>query len=366
MSRPLVATVDLSALSHNLSVARQLAGPAKLWAVVKANAYGHGLMRAMRAFQDAYGLALIELEAALSLRAAGWQKEILLLQGFYDAADLALCIQHRIQCAVHCDAQIEMIESYVQAQRLRGQTLQLDVHLKMNTGMNRLGFKPDVYATAYARLRALPEIRFISMMTHFANADDVLNAALPFAEQVKRFKTGSVGLAGDHCIANSAAILMQHDCAFEAVRAGILLYGATPGVKTAAEFGLRPTMSLDSQIIAIQDIQAGDAVGYGSRFVADKPMKIGVVACGYADGYPRHAPNGTPVVVDGIRTYTVGRVSMDMLMVDVTHVPNVHMGSHVELWGNHLPIDEVAEHCGTIGYELMCAIAARVPVIEKH
>jgi alanine racemase len=366
MSRPLVATIDLSALRHNLAVARQHAGRAKVWAVVKANAYGHGLMRAMRAFADADGLALIEIEYAVQLREAGWNKRLLLLQGFYDAADLATCIEHRIEFAVHNTAQISMIEQYVASLPHHDNPVTFDVHLKMNTGMNRLGFAPGTYQAAYHRLRAIANIGEITMMTHFANADDASNPALPFAEQVRRFESGSHGLAGDHCVANSATILEHSTFTFEAVRAGIMLYGATPGIKTAHAFGLRPTMTLSTRIIAVQEIGPGDAVGYGSRFVATQPMLIGVVACGYADGYPRHAPSGTPVIVDGIKTATVGRVSMDMLMVDLTGVKDAGVGSEVELWGEHLPIDEVAETCGTIGYELMCAVAPRVPVTEKN
>lgn len=365
MSRPLVATIDLAALRHNLSVAKQQAPHAKVWAVVKANAYGHGLFRAVRAFGAADGLALIEIESAVQVREAGWSKELLLLQGFYDAQDLATCIAHRIQFAVHSNEQIAMIEAHVAQLPKDAPPVLFDLHLKMNTGMNRLGFTPDAYHAAYARLRAIANVRHITMMTHFANADDANNPAMPFAEQVKRFKAGSQGLAGEHCVANSATILAHHACLFDAVRAGIMLYGATPGMKTAQEFGLKPTMLLDTRIIAVQHIGAGEAIGYGSRFVAEHPMTIGVVACGYADGYPRHAPSGTPVIVGGVRTATVGRVSMDMLMVDLTHVPNSKIGSHVELWGNNLPIDEVATACGTIGYELMCALAPRVPVIEK-
>lgn len=365
MPRPIVATIDLSALRHNFSVAKRQAGNAKVWAVVKANAYGHGLLRAMAAFKDADGLALIEVDYAVRLREAGWSKDILLLQGFFDAEDLATCIANRIQFAVHSTEQIAMIEAYVAAQPKDGPDAVFDIHLKMNTGMNRLGFTPDAYHAAYNRLRAIASIGHITMMTHFANADDPTNPAMPFAEQIKRFQAGSHGLAGEHCVANSATILAHNAFGFDAVRAGIMLYGATPGIKSADAFGLRATMLLETRIIATQEIVAGDAVGYGSRFVADKPMKIGIVACGYADGYPRHAPSGTPMIVDGIKVATVGRVSMDMLMVDLTHVPGARIGSHVELWGNNLPIDEVAEHCGTIGYELMCALAPRVPVIEK-
>jgi alanine racemase len=246
-----------------------------------------------------------------------------------------------------------------------GITTPLDVHLKMNSGMNRLGFKPDRFAAAYARLRAIPVVRQITFMTHFANADDVSNPSLLLSEQVRRFQGGIVGLSGELSLSNSAATLLHPELVTDWVRPGIMLYGGTPGGKTAQEFGLLPTMTLTSEIIGTQDIAAGDAVGYGSRFVADKPMKIGVVACGYADGYPRHAPDGTPIIVDGVRTSMVGRVSMDMITVDLTPVPGAHVGSAVTLWGEGLPIDDVAHAAGTIGYELMCALAPRVQVGER-
>lgn len=357
MPRPLLATIDIAAMQHNLFVAKACAPLSKVWAVVKANAYGHGLKRGMRAFAAADGLALIEVDGAVRLREMGWQKPILLLEGFFDASDLPVCAEHEIQFAVHCNEQIEMLEKA----RL---TKQVDVHVKMNTGMNRLGFTPDAFRAAHARLRAIPAVRGITLMSHFANADDALNTHLPLAEQCRRFKQGSDGLSGERSTANSAAVLSHRDDNSNWVRPGIMLYGGTPGGKTAVEFGLKPAMSLESEIIGVQRIEAGEAIGYGSRFVAGQPMTIGVVACGYADGYPRHAPNGTPMIVDGVKTVMTGRVSMDMITVDLTCVPTARVGSKVELWGNKLPIDEVANVAGTLGYELMCALAPRVRVIE--
>lgn len=358
MPRPLVATIHLAAMQHNLAVVKSSMPRSRVWAIVKANAYGHGLARGMKAFADADGLGLIEVDAAVRLREMGWQKPILLLEGFFNAADLQVCAELGIQFAVHCNEQIDMIEKAKLSSPV-------DVHLKMNSGMNRLGFMPDAYREAHARLRAIPAVRNIVLMTHFANADDPRNPGLPLHEQLKRFNRGAEGLPGERSLANSAAVLMHPDVATDWARPGIMLYGATPGGKTASEFGLQPAMSLESEIIGIQRIPAGEAVGYGSRFIAEKPMTIGVVACGYADGYPRHAPNGTPVVVDGRKTRIVGRVSMDMLTVDLSDIPAAHLGSKVELWGNALPIDEVATAAGTIGYELMCALAPRVRVLEQ-
>lgn len=358
MPRPLVATIDLAAMRHNLHVARTHAPGSKVWAVIKADAYGHGLARGMRAFAEADGLALVELDRAVRLREMGWQKPILLLEGFFEPADLSIVAEHGLQVAIHCAEQIDMIERAQLASPI-------DVHLKMNSGMNRLGFKPEVYREAYTRLNGIPAIRNISLMMHFANADDASNKGMPMAEQVRRFREAAEGLPGELSLANSAANLMYPELAADWVRPGIMLYGGTPGGRSAAEFGLRAAMTLESEIIGVQRIAPGDAVGYGSRFIADRPMTIGVVACGYADGYPRHAPNGTPVVVDGYRTGMVGRVSMDMLAVDLTTIPGARVGSKVVLWGDALPIDEVATAAGTIGYELMCALAPRVRVVER-
>jgi alanine racemase len=358
MPRPLVSTIHIAALQHNLAIAKARAPASKVWAVVKANAYGHGLERGMRAFSAADGLALIEPDNAVKLRELGWQKSILLLEGFFDTADLSACAKHGIQVAIHCDEQIDMLEKTVSPESL-------DVHLKMNTGMNRLGFLPEAFCAAHARLRSIPAVRDITLMTHFANADNPVNAGLPLPEQIRRFRNATVDLPGDRSLSNSAAVLSHPDLAADWVRPGIMLYGGTPGGKSAQDFGLKAAMTLASEIIGIQHISTGEAVGYGSRFVAEKPMTVGVVACGYADGYPRHAPNGTPVMVDGVRTALAGRVSMDMITVDLSNVPNAHVGSKVELWGDMLPIDEVANAAGTLGYELMCALAPRVKVVEQ-
>jgi alanine racemase len=361
MPRPLTATIHIDSMQHNLAHARSCAPGARAWAVVKANAYGHGLERGLRGFADADGLALIEPDNARRLRDLGWTKPILLLEGIFDAADAALLGTHQIDSAIHCAEQIALLE---QAD-LAGP---IDVHLKMNTGMNRLGFTPEAFAAAHARVRAIPAVREITLMTHFANADELEHPRLTIREQVARFASGAAGLAGLRSLSNSAGVLHQSVLAgtleSDWIRPGIMLYGGTPGGMSAADFGLRPTMTLASELIGIQDIVAGDTVGYGSRFVAERAMRIGVVACGYADGYPRHAGPTTPVLVDGIRTTLVGRVSMDMLTVDLSAIPAARVGSKVVLWGAGLPIDDVATAADTIGYELMCAVAARVHVRE--
>ncbi len=350
-------------MQHNLARARACAPGAKVWAVVKANAYGHGLERGMRGFADADGLALIETDNALRLRELGWTKPILLLEGIFEQADAAMLAEHGIDSTVHTAEQIVMLER-------AGLTRAIDVHLKMNTGMNRLGFQPQAFAAAHARLRAIQAVRKITLMTHFANADELDHPRLTVRAQVARFCSGAAAIEGPRSLSNSGGVLQQAALAAELsndwVRPGIMLYGGTPGGKSAGDFGLRPTMTLASEIIGIQEIAAGETVGYGSRFVAERPMRIGVVACGYADGYPRHAPEGTPVLVDGVATALAGRVSMDMITVDLSALPHARVGSRVVLWGAGLPIDEVANAAGTIGYELMCAVAPRVRVTEGN
>jgi len=361
MPRPICANIHLSALKHNYQIARQHAGNAKVWAVVKANAYGHGLHFALQAFDDADGLALVEVDGAIKIRQAGWSKPVLLLEGFFHAEDIPLVAQHQIEVAVHSVEQIALLEQAVFAA-----SDVVRVHLKVNGGMNRLGFRPAAVASAYERLCAIRAVQVVELMMHFANADDPLNARLPLAEQLHQFEQAcaSINQPGLHIsLANSAANLLEKPLVNDWVRAGIMLYGGSPGKQSASEVGLLPAMTLSSELIAVQDIEAGESIGYGSRYVAAKAMRIGVVACGYADGYPRHAVDGTPVLVNGQRTVMVGRVSMDMLTVDVTDLPDAQVGSVVTLWGRGLPIDEVAEAADTIGYELMCAVAQRVKLV---
>ncbi|MBC7512942.1 MAG: alanine racemase [Herminiimonas sp.] len=362
MPRPLSATIHLAALQHNLTVARDHANGAKLWAVVKANGYGHGLLRAMHGFAAADGLALIEFDNALKLREAGWQQPILMLEGCFDADDVATAARHYLTCTVHCAAQIAMLEAFAASRA--GGGARIDVHLKLNSGMNRLGFDTPAFRQAHARLRRLPLVGNISLMTHFANADAPETPALPLARQVACFEAACDGLAGERTLANSATDLMHSALCADWVRPGIMLYGASPGTNAAAHYGLQPAMTLSSALIGTQVLHAGDAVGYGSRFVASGPMRIGIVACGYADGYPRHAPDGTPVIVAGLRTRLVGRVAMDMLVVDLTPVPTAQVGAPVILWGRGLPVDDVAQAAGTIGYELLCAVAPRVAMVD--
>ena len=364
MPRPIQATIHTQALRHNLARARQVAPDARVWAIVKADAYGHGIERVFEGLRGADGFALLDLEEARRVRALGWRGPILLLEGVFELRDLELCSRLDLWHTVHCDEQIDMLATHKTNVPHR-------VFLKMNSGMNRLGFTPLRYRAAWTRLNALPQVDEISLITHFSDAD----GALGVAAQMAVFAEASRDLPGERSLSNSAALLRHTStatdayCASDWVRPGIALYGSAPDFPehNANHWNLQPGMTLASKIIAIQTIDTGSTVGYGSNFVADRPMRMGVVACGYADGYPRACPTGTPVLVNGVRTRTLGRVSMDMITVDLTPVPNAGFGSEVTLWGRAkhgavLSIDEVAHAAGTVGYELMCALALRVPV----
>ena len=361
MPRPVEALIHQAALAHNLSRARTLAPDARVWAVVKADAYGHGIERVFDPLRAADGFALLDLAEAERLRALGWRGPILLLEGCFEPRDLELCSRLNLWHAVHREAQIDWLAMHKTHEPHR-------VFLKLNSGMNRLGFTPTAFRAAWTRLNALPQVDEISLMTHFSDADGPRG----IAHQLAAFREATDGLPGERSLSNSAAVLRHHADAQvrgDWVRAGIMSYGGAPDFPEhdAAHWDLRPTMTLRSKLLAVQSLQPGDTVGYGSTFRAEAPMRVGIVACGYADGYPRHAGTGTPVLVDGTRTRTVGRVSMDMLAVDLGPVPAAAPGSEVTLWGRGprgtvLPIDEVAHAAGTIGYELMCALARRVPV----
>ncbi|WP_437610648.1 catabolic alanine racemase DadX [Erwinia sp. V71] len=353
MSRPIVATIDTAALRQNLAIARQAAPHSRVWSVVKANAYGHGIDRVWQSLSDTDGFALLNLEEAILLRERGWKKPILLLEGFFHPDELQILDRYRLTTSVHSNWQIQALAN-------ASLSAPLDIYVKMNSGMNRLGFKPEQVHNAWHKLRELKNVADMTLMAHFAEAE----SAEGIEEPMKRIERAAEGLNCPRSLANSAATLWHRETHFDWVRPGIVLYGASPSGswQDIADCGLRPAMTLNSEIIAVQNLQGGDAVGYGARYRAAGEQRIGVVACGYADGYPRHAPTGTPVVVDGVRTTTVGAISMDMITVDLTPCPQAGIGSKVELWGNTVKIDDVASAAGTVGYELMCALAPRVPV----
>ncbi|TWO70996.1 alanine racemase [Caenimonas sedimenti] len=362
MPRPIQATIHHEALRHNIARVRASAPDARVWGVVKANAYGHGIERVFDAMRAVDGFALLDLQEAERVRALGWRGPILLLEGVFEPRDLELCSRLGLWHSVHCDEQIDMLAAHKTQVPHR-------VFLKLNSGMNRLGFAPQRYRAAWARLDALPQVEEISLMTHFSDADGPRG----IAHQLRVFNEITLDLPGERSLGNSAAALRHAaDPAVRGdwIRPGIAVYGSAPDYPEhdSAHWDLRPTMTLASRLLAVQALRAGDTVGYGSSFTATGPIRIGVVACGYADGYPRHCTTGTPVLVEGVRTQLIGRVSMDMVAVDLTPVPQAGFGSEVTLWGRAgngalLSIDEVAHSAGTLGYELMCALAPRVPVV---
>ncbi|HZO03277.1 MAG TPA: alanine racemase [Burkholderiales bacterium] len=355
MPRPIRATISAAALAHNLTVAKRHAGDAKVWAVLKANAYGHGVERAARALAAADGFAVLDFSEALRLRAIGVRKPILMLEGFFKPDDLALVAKHSLTPVLHNPGQLEILKHSALA-------AEIDVYLKVNSGMNRLGFGAEGLRPAYNAARMHAQVRNITLMTHFADADGAggVKAQLDWFDELARpFEVQGRSLA------NSAAILRFPEARGDWVRPGIMLYGCSPFAERSAEsLGLKPVMTLTSEIIATQHLQPGERVGYAFSYEAVGEMTIGIVACGYADGYPRHAPTGTPVLVNGKRARIVGRVSMDMISVDISALPDADIGSPVTLWGEGLSADEVGAAAGTLSYELLTKVTGRVPVTE--
>ncbi|WP_419820039.1 alanine racemase [Acinetobacter sp.] len=368
MPRPITAVIHQDALLHNLNVARQFMPQSKVFTVVKANAYGHGIERVYDAFKSADGFALLDIDEAKRLRTSGWTGPILLLEGIFSADDLLDCEKYQLSFSLHNEEQVNWLEQF-QSQSLKDNPAQtqFDVFLKMNTGMNRLGFKADAYRAMWQRLKQFEVVKSITHMMHFSDADGERLGQSGIAYQQAIFEQTIQDLDGERSVSNSAAILRHsQDLRSDYIRSGIMLYGSSPDYPTHSiqDWNLKPSMSLRSEIIAIQDLQPSETVGYGSKFTATQAMKIGIVACGYADGYQRISMDA-PVLVNSVRTQTIGRVSMDMLAVDLTHIPDARVRSEVVLWGQSsngtvLPIDEVAASSGTVGYELMCGVTARV------
>ena len=371
MERPIFARILTESMRHNLAKVKTLASQSKTWSIVKANAYGHGLEASYEGFASTDGFGLLDLSQAKKLRELGWRGPILLIEGIFSQEDLEECMSLQCDMAIHHIQQIEWIEKWVKGLSGSGQIAachRITVWLKMNSGMNRLGILPVEYRLAFHRLHSLGFQ--VNHMTHFANADEV--DLFPTVDsQWEIFTSTTENLPGERTAANSAAILWHQHTQADWCRPGIMLYGASPTGMSSdiAHAGLKPAMELQSKIISIQTIQKGANVGYGGRFQAQRESKIAVIACGYADGYPRHAPDGSPVWVGIGENLSIGKVcplagkvSMDLITVDITDFPDAGMGSSVELWGTYLPIDDVARASQTVGYELMCALAPRVPV----
>ncbi len=352
-------SIDLNALRHNLGVVRECAPQARVMAAIKANGYGHGLQSTARilteAGVDALGVACID--EALQLREAGIDTPLILLEGFFHADEIPQLLEHRLQPLLHQRWQLEALAAYLPQYDFGGE--RLPVWLKLDTGMHRIGYPAGWARELEAQVAANPMLELRGFMTHLACADERDNPATE--AQLALFTEVTKGLAGERGITNSAGVLAWPASHADWVRPGIMLYGVSPFAgSSGADHGLRSVMTLSSQLIAVNRVKAGEAVGYGATWRAPESMPVGVVAVGYGDGYPRHAPSGTPVLVNGLEVPLIGRVSMDMISVDLRSQPEASVGAPVELWGPNLPIERVADAAGTIGYELLCQVTARV------
>ncbi len=349
------AEIDLSALQYNLDKVREFAPQSKVMAVLKANAYGHGLVEIAKALHQADAFAVARIDEALALRAGGLVKPIVLLEGVFQASDLAIAIANNFQIIVHDQHQLEMIEN----ETLDGE---LTTWLKVDTGMHRLGVYPEQFEQFYTRLLASKNVHSdIKLMTHFACADDISDGKTK--QQLALFSQLIEQKTQQTCLANSAGVIGWPQSHGDWIRPGLMLYGVSPMLnQIGADHQLKPVMRLTTKLIAIRKVNAGETVGYGSAWRASKNTYIGVVAMGYGDGYPRHAPNGTPVMINQRRYAIIGRVSMDMISVDLgSTVPNgIAIGNTVEMWGPSLPVEEIAQYAGTIPYELLCNVTPRV------
>lgn len=356
------AEINRAALQHNAGIIRRLSGEASVLGVVKADAYGHGMISAAQAIAgqvDAFAVAF--LDEALILRDAGFNQPIVLLEGCFSAAELPICAHHNLQPVVHEQSQLDAI--------LTSRLIHpLAVWLKVDTGMHRLGWAPDQVRRVYKELNASPQVGSVTLMSHYANSGDNAHPLNQQQEQQFYDLTAETRLTDQLSLANSAALVSasrdyeQFDRHW--VRTGITLYGISPNPDQPVSSELKPVMRLVAPVIALRDISAGECVGYGSCWVAERDSRIATLAIGYADGYPRHCPNGTPVFINGQRAPLAGRVSMDMITVDVTDLGQVKVGDEAELWGPELSVHEIARHAGTISYELVTRVSARVPRVE--
>ena len=351
MSRATRADIDLSALQHNLQISRSKT-PARQMAIIKANAYGHGIEEVARALRQADAFGVATIEEGISLREAGVFQPIVLLEGIQNIDDCLLTHAYKLDCVIYHQHQIDLIKQCKKSMR---------VWLKLDTGMHRLGFTPESFTRAYSELGSFAHVQQpIKLMTHLACADD-RNAAMTH-EQIDLFdRHVKPYSANEKSIANSAGILGWPSAHRDWVRPGIMLYGVSPFTSgTGVDFDLKPVMTLRSELIAVNKIKKGDTIGYGASYRCEQDMTVGVVSIGYGDGYPRHAPDGTPVLVNNRQVPLIGRVSMDMITVDLSTDKGAKVGDPVVLWGEGLPVETIAEHAGTIAYELLCGVTKRV------
>ncbi|MBY4677692.1 alanine racemase [Marinobacterium arenosum] len=358
MSRQARALIDLDAIRANYRLACAQSPQSQAVAIVKADAYGHGATRVAAALEPevpAFGVACIE--EAIALREAGITRPILLLEGFFQPDELPIIVEQNFWTALHSEHQIDQIAALPESAGLH-------VWLKMDSGMHRLGVAPEHYADAFRRLKALPQVAEVVLMSHFACADELDNDFTRV--QIERFRQATEGLDAPVSLANSPATLGWPQARQDLMRPGLMLYGASPFGQPQVEADkLQPAMTLLSEVIAVREIEPGESVGYACTWTADQPSRVGTVAMGYGDGFPRHAKNGTPVLIDGQRSRIIGRVSMDMLTVDLTDLPQAGLGSTVEFWGANLSINEVAPWCDTIPYTLMTCLTGRIPRIYR-
>ena len=355
--RPIRALLDSRALRHNFARVRSFASLASVMAVVKANAYGHGLVWAAKTLREANAFGVASIEDGEQLRAAGIKQPICLLEGFFQPEELPTLVRHQLSSVVHHESQLWDLEH-------AGRIEPIDVWVKVDTGMHRIGFPPEALPAVIKRLKVCMAVGRVRVMSHFPTADNRFDTATPY--QTRQFEEMTLNLNLERSLANSAGIVNWPSSHFEWVRPGIMLYGATPMTgMSAAALDLKPVMTLASEFIAINQRRKGDAIGYGGDWVCPEDMPVGVVAAGYGDGYPRHAPPGTPILVNGVRVPLIGRVSMDMITVDLRELPDAKVGDSVVLWGAGLPVEEIAALTGTISYELLCCVTARVPRVES-
>lgn len=356
MSPMVSATIDTGALRHNLQTVRRWAPQSRVMAVIKANAYGHGLVTVARALESADAFAVARVDEGLTLRQAGIATHIVLLEGVFDRSQIEAAAAADFELVVHSAGQIELLRAAPAGANFK-------VWLKLDTGMNRLGFKGEEFGAALAALNALPAVRRpVNLFTHLSSADD---PELPItAVQLSRFDSTTKNLPGERSIANSAGMLSVVEAQADWVRPGLLLYGASPFLGSiGADYGLRPAMTLCSHVIALKDLEVGEHVGYSGTWAATRPTRLAVAAVGYGDGYPRSLASGSPVLVNGERAPLAGRVSMDMIGIDVTALSRApRVGDPVILWGDGLPVEEIAVWADTIPYELLCGISQRVAV----
>ncbi len=355
---PSYVHLDLEAVRHNLAQVKRYAPGNKIMAVIKANAYGHGITRVAQVLEQADGLAVARVDEGVRLRNAGFKQPITVLQGFVGLDELQLILRHQLDTVIHTPQQIGLLQQ-------QPAVAALSVWLKMDTGMNRLGFKGADFNAAYQQLSACGIVKQpINLITHFANADDLLDDKT--RRQIELFNNAVQGYPGQRSIANSAGIIGWPNLISDWVRPGLMLYGCSPFAgKTGADFGLKPVMSLHSRLIAVKHAAAGETIGYSGTWLCRQPTRLGVISIGYGDGYHRHTQSGAPVLVNGRRVPLIGRVSMDMITVDLNSQPQARPGDPVTLWGNGLPVEEIARHADTIPYTLLCGITQRVRIVEQ-